>query len=204
MVTSTRTATNLAAETSVELLLGAQAGREGALEELLSRYIPRLRQWASGRLPRGLRSMRDTGDLVQDAVAAVLPHLATLEIRSDQVLWFYLKQAVRNRIIDLYRRSGRRPARTEMPADLVATGLSAQELLIQAEEQELYEAALDALSEEERRTLSLRNELGLDFKQVADELGKTSADAARMAYGRARRQLVEEIKRLRRAKRIGS
>src|ERR1700693_4175652 len=103
------------AEASVDLLAKAQSGDEEALNQLLARYLPRLRRWASGRLPSAARTMLDTGDLVQDAVIRALRHLETLEIRSDGALQAYLRQAVNNRIIDLYRRAARRPAREELP-----------------------------------------------------------------------------------------
>ena len=38
-------------DSSVDLLLKAQAGDNEALDRLLARYLPRLRRWASGRLP---------------------------------------------------------------------------------------------------------------------------------------------------------
>jgi RNA polymerase sigma-70 factor (ECF subfamily) len=77
-------------ETSVELLIKAQGGDGDALDRLLARYMPRLRRWASGRLPSSARSMVDTSDLVQDAVIQALPHLSTLEIRTDGALDAYL------------------------------------------------------------------------------------------------------------------
>src|ERR1700694_3180459 len=104
-------------ESSVDLLMKAQSGDEEARNELLARYLPRLQRWASGRLPSGVRTMLDTGDLVQDAVINALRHLNPLEIRTESALQVYLRRAVNNRIIDLYRRAGRRPARQELPED---------------------------------------------------------------------------------------
>jgi hypothetical protein len=48
---------------SIDLLIPAQAGSLDAQNELLSRCLPRLNRWASGRLSAGLRSMLDTGNL---------------------------------------------------------------------------------------------------------------------------------------------
>src|ERR1700730_9113739 len=94
---------------SVDLLIKAQSGDDDALDRLLARYLPRLRKWASGRLPSSARTMMDTGDLVQDAVISAMRHLNRLEIRTDGALLVYLRKAVNNRIIDAYRRAGRRP-----------------------------------------------------------------------------------------------
>src|SRR3954469_22988975 len=56
------------AGTTVELLGRARHGDRVALEALFTRHGPRLRRWASGRLPSWARDMTDTDDLVQDAM----------------------------------------------------------------------------------------------------------------------------------------
>ena len=48
-------------ESSFELIERAQGGDPAALERLLERYRPRLRRWASGRLPRYARDMHEEG-----------------------------------------------------------------------------------------------------------------------------------------------
>src|SRR6185295_3236440 len=121
------------------LLLKAQSGDDDALNRLLTRYVPRLRRWASGRLPSGLRTMLDTGDLVQDAIINALRNLNTLEIRTEATLQTYLRRAVKNHIIDLYRRAARRPIREEMPEDPVVRQASPLDLAIGAETVEWYE-----------------------------------------------------------------
>src|ERR1700687_5410658 len=93
------------ADSSVDLLLKAQSGDQDALNRLPARYLPRLHRWASGRLPSGVRTMLDTGDLVQDAVINALQHLDTFEIRTQGALQAYLRRAVNNRVTDLYRRA---------------------------------------------------------------------------------------------------
>ena len=172
-------------DSSVDLLLKAQAGDDDALNRLLTRYIPRLRRWASGLLPWGLRSMLDTGDLVQDAVVNALPHLKTLEIRTEAALRFYLQRAVKNRIIDLHRRSARRPIRAEIPDDVEAVGVSPQQAVLNAEVVEAYERGLASLKKRERQAVVLRVDLGLGYKDIAAALGSRSTDAARMIVTRA-------------------
>jgi len=141
-------------ESSVDLLLKAQSGDEDALNRLLTRYSPRLQRWARGRLPTGLRTMLDTGDLVQEAVINALRHFNTFEIRSDGALQAYLRHAVSNRSTDLYRRAGRRPARGEMPEDqeMAAVDPPPLEAAIGTEALENYERALASLKDEDRQT----------------------------------------------------
>jgi RNA polymerase sigma factor (sigma-70 family) len=186
------------ADSSVDLLLKAQSGDDEALNRLLARYLPRLRRWAKGRLPAGLRSMLDTGDLVQEAIINALPHLNTLEIRSERALQFYLQQAVKNRVIDLHKRARRRPAREEIPEQVVGEGISPEEAAIGAEALQRYERGLAALKSEDRQAIVLRVELGLGYEEMARQLGKPSSDAARMATTRAIVRLADKMGRSRR------
>ena len=182
-------------DSSVDLLIKAQSGDGEALDELLARYLPRLRRWASGRLPSSARTMMDTGDLVQDAVISALRHMNTLEIRTDGAFLVYLRKAVNNRIIDSYRRAGRRPERLEIPEDSPANSTSPFDAVVGAEAVDRYDAALLRLTEDERRAIVLRVELGYDYSELAVELGKSSVDAARMAVTRAIAKLALEMRR---------
>ena len=181
-------------DSSVDLLIKAQSGDGDALDRLLARYLPRLRRWASGRLPSSARTMMDTGDLVQDAVISALRHLNTLEIRTDGALLVYLRKSVNNRIIDAYRRAGRRPERLELPEDAPASDTSPFDAVVGAEAVDRYDAALLRLTEDERRAIVLRVELGYDYSELAAELGKPSVDAARMAVTRAIARLAREMR----------
>jgi RNA polymerase sigma-70 factor (ECF subfamily) len=180
-------------DSSVELLVKAQSGDNDALNQLLARYLPRLQRWASRRLPANLRTMLDTADLVQDAVISTMPHLKRLEIRSDRALQFYLQRAVKNRIIDLHKRGKRRPARVEVPMELPAAGTSPHEAAIGAQSLERYERALASLKKEDREAIVLRVELGMEYDEMATQLGKPSADAARMAVTRAIVRLADKM-----------
>jgi RNA polymerase sigma factor (sigma-70 family) len=104
---------------------------------------------------------------------------------------------VNNRIIDLYRRKARRPIREEMPEDAVADTHSPLDLAIGAETRAWYERALATLTDDEQALIFLRLELGLSFEEIAEQLGKPSPDAARMAVKRAVKLLVSEMDRQR-------
>ena len=56
------------AESTFQLLAQARAGDRTALDTLFARYLPPLRRWATGRLPRWARDVSDTQDLVQDTL----------------------------------------------------------------------------------------------------------------------------------------
>jgi RNA polymerase sigma-70 factor (ECF subfamily) len=195
MMPASQDMTDVKADSSVDLLVKAQSGDGEALNDLLTRYLPRLKRWASGRLPANMRTMLDTADLVQDAVINALRNLNTLEIRSEGTLQAYLRRAVINRIIDLYRRAERRPTRGEMPEDATSAATSPLEAAIGAEAVESYERALARLTDDEREAIVLRVELGFSYQEIAEQLGKPSADAARMAVSRAIARLADEMRR---------
>src|SRR3979490_300151 len=152
-------------DSSVDLLMKAQAGDGDALDQLLARYLPRLRRWASGRLPSSARTMMDTGDLVQDAVISALRHLSTLEVRTDGAFLVYLRKSVNNRIIDAYRRAGRRPDRLELPEDAPANSTSPFDAVVGAEAVDRYDAALLRLTVGSPKQLGHSIERGSEYSR---------------------------------------
>ena len=172
-------------ESSFELIERAQHGDAEALDRLLARYLPRLRRWASGRLPRYSRDLGDTEDLVQDAVIGLVKNFQGFEHRGEGALQAYLRQAVVNRIRDEMRRAGRRPPHDELDHAVVAGGVSPLERAIGSEALERYETALASLGDEDREAVVARLELGCTYQEVATLVGKPTPDAARVAVARA-------------------
>lgn len=175
------------------LLVRVRAGDHAALDALLARYLGPLRRWASGRLPRWARDLRDTDDLVQETLLASLRHLATFEMRQDGALHAYLRQSIANRITDEVRRVGRRPAVAAADETIEARGPSPLEEVIGSDALARYEQGLTRLSSSDREAVIARVELGLGYQEIAEALGKGSADAARMAVSRALLKLAEEM-----------
>jgi RNA polymerase sigma factor (sigma-70 family) len=172
-------------ESSFELIERAQRGDADALDRLLARYLPRLRRWASGRLPRYARDLGDTHDLVQEAVIGLVKNFHRFEHRGEGALQAYLRQAVVNRIRDEIRRAGRRPPHDELDPAVAAHGVSPLESAIGSEALERYESALASLGDEEREAVVARLELGCSYQEVATLVGKPTSDAARVAVARA-------------------
>jgi len=184
-----------AVDTTFDLVERAKAGDSDALNHLFARFLPSLRRWASGRLPRWTRDLMDTDDLVQETVVRAVKRIDRFESRHEGALQAYLRQAVVNRIRDEVRRARRAP-----PADLLDTNAadpaaSPLEEAIGAEAMERYEAALGRLRPEEREAIVTRVEMDGSYQQVAKALGKPSADAARMAVSRALLRLAREMSR---------
>jgi RNA polymerase sigma factor (sigma-70 family) len=106
-------------------------------------------------------------------------------------------QSIKHRIIDQYRRHGRRPAHEEISPNAVADDTSPFERVVGVEALERYEHALESLRPEERQAIILRVELDLGYDEIAAELGKPSAAAARMAVKRAIDRLATAMQRVR-------
>jgi RNA polymerase sigma-70 factor (ECF subfamily) len=182
-------------ESSLELLALAQQGDASALERLCARYLPRLRRWATGRLPRWARDLSDTDDVVQETVMATLARLGTFEPRHEGALQAYLRQAVLNRIRDQVRRAQRLPSTIEVAGNEVDRAASPLDEAIGREAVDRYEAALARLRPVDREAIHLRIELNCDFARVAEALGKPTEAAARVAVSRALVRLAEEMDR---------
>jgi RNA polymerase sigma-70 factor (ECF subfamily) len=185
------------ANTSLQLLARAQAGDPLALDDLLARYLPGLRRWASGRLPNWARDLADTDDVVQDALARAFKRIGQFEARREGALRAYLRQAVFNRIRDEFRRSGRRPPPLELGSDVAADDTSPLDQAIGGETAARYEEALQRLRPEDREAIIVRVELGSTYQEAATALEKPTADAARVAIGRALVKLAREMGRAR-------
>jgi RNA polymerase sigma-70 factor (ECF subfamily) len=181
-------------DSSMHLLVRVREGDSVALDELIARYLPRLRRWATGRLPVGARDLLDTDDIVQDSMIATLRNLDHVEIRGEGALQAYLREAVNNRLTDAYRRVRNRPVGGDLPSDLPASNPSPLEEAIGQEAVNRYERSLKALKSEDREAVILRIELCYDYDEIAAILGKSSAATARVAVSRALARLSHEMR----------
>jgi RNA polymerase sigma-70 factor (ECF subfamily) len=183
-------------ESTALLLEKVKQGDRAALDLLLERHLPRLRRWASGRLPRHLRDAVDTEDLVQETVIRTLRTIEGFEYRREGALQAYLRQALANRIRDRIRRSARGPRQEPVDEESPFEGESPLEQAIGRQTAERYEAALAMLEPGEREAIVGRLELGYDYTELAAALDKPSPDAARMAVRRAVLHLATKMTEL--------
>jgi RNA polymerase sigma-70 factor (ECF subfamily) len=183
----------MAPESTLTLLERAQAGDSGALETLIGRYLPRLRRWASGRLPNWARDLADTQDLVQETVVQAFKGIDRFEVRGEGALQAYLRQALVNRIRKEIRRVSRRPVGTTLDTQTIDDRPSPLEMAIGREAVERYEQALGRLRPADREAIVSRIELGLTNEELAQALGKPTPNAARMAVERALFRLAKEM-----------
>ena len=75
---------------------------------MLARYLPVLRGWARGRLPRHSRGFADTDDVVQLTLVRALGRLDHIRIEREGDFLAYLRTGVLNAIREEIRRAANR------------------------------------------------------------------------------------------------
>ena len=183
-------------DSTAVLIQRVREGDKDSLERLIQRHLAPLRRYASGRLPRWARDLADTDDLVQDTLLRTFSRVDTFEVRGVGALQAYLRQAVMNRLRDELRRKGRAPVVVDVhELDVAAPAQgSPLEEAIGADAAARYVAALARLKPEEREAIIGRVEMDYSYAELADVLGKPTADAARKTARRALLRLAEEMK----------
>jgi len=169
----------------------AAAGDHAAVEVLCARLQGRLKVWARGRLPDYARSLKDTDDLVQEALTRSVSRLAVFSNETEGSFLRYLQRAVKNLILNEIRRTQSQNPAGELDANIADTGQSPIERFVDRESLTRYETALDRLTAEEQELVVARLELDMSFQEIALHTGRPSADAARMAVTRAVRKLAK-------------
>jgi RNA polymerase sigma-70 factor (ECF subfamily) len=152
-----------------------------------------LLRWGHGRLPPHARDLSDTHDLVQVTLLKALDHVDRFEPRREGAFLAYLRTILLNEVRGEMRRVARRPSREPLSDDLAERTPSPLEQAIGSAAMEAYEKALNTLTAEEREGVILRIEMGFTHQQVAEALGKSSSDAARMLVARAMVRLTESM-----------
>ena len=182
-------------DSTFHLISRARNGDRQAIELLFTRHLPPLKRWASGRLPSWARDLADTDDLVQETLLQTFKRIGEFEPRRVGALQAYLRQAVLNRLRDELRRKARQPEATDLEGFEDVAAQSPLEAAIGRQAVEDYEEALGRLRPEEREAIIGRVELGYTYDELAEALGKPSADAARKAASRALLRLAGEMSR---------
>jgi RNA polymerase sigma-70 factor (ECF subfamily) len=167
------------------LIRRGRAGDRSAWDQVFGRVTKRLRVWAHGRVPTSSLGAAETHDVVQDAALGVWHRIDQLDFRKPGDLEAYARQAVINRLRDQARRRLARPLIVPIDTGVMDDAPSALDQVLDAEAMARYQAAFSALDIKDRQALIARSEMGYSFEQIAQLVGKPSANAARMAVVRA-------------------
>ena len=180
-------------DSTAALLQRVQAGDAAARERLLGRYVPILRRWAHGRMPARSRGLADTDDLVQITLLRVLKQLHRFESRHEGAFLAYLRRILLNAMRDEIARAKTRGDQQPLPETLPDPGASPLEKALGRDTLERYDAAFARLGEEQQEAVFMRIEMGFGYEQIAEALGKNSANTARMVVARAIARLAEAM-----------
>jgi RNA polymerase sigma-70 factor (ECF subfamily) len=178
------------------LLDQVHQGDRQALERLLARYRPRLRNFVELHLDPGIRARVDPSDVVQETQLEVVKRLDDFLSRRPMPFRVWLRKKAYERLLNLRRdhRRGRRsverevawPARSSLlvAGPLLARGASPSKQLEARERTERVAAAVGQLAEADREILLLRHAQELPFEEIACLLDIEPA-TARKRFGRA-------------------
>ena len=191
-------------QSTIELTIRARAGDEVALEALCLRCLKSLTRFAAGRLPPAVRGMVETQDVVLEAVQRGMGRLHEFEVRHPGALIAYMRTILKNLIIDHLRVVVRQPQQVSLDQDHADHGQSPLQRVLDEEQIELYEGALECLKPRDAALVTLKIEEQLGYEDIAVELGFPSANAARVATKRAVLRLAHEMARLSHAKSGGA
>ncbi len=180
-------------ESTLHVFNRAREGDQDAARVLIERAVPGLRRFTHGRIPSYGRGTADTEDVVQDAVLRMLSRLDAFQHRSVASLQAYLKQTVVNSVRDVVRRVRRRGVPLEPTEDIATDNPSPLEQAIKRQSAARFLAALQRLKPTDRQAIIWRMELGYSYDEMARQLGKSSAAAARMTVNRAIKRLAQEL-----------
>jgi len=169
------------------LWLLAQSGDEVAYEAALSVMALRLRAYFRRRMPTLLD---DVEDLVQETLLAV--HLQRGTYDSDYPVTAWLMAIARHKLVDLWRRRGRKEGLHDEYADV-------EESALMAEQEESYAARdllvlLRMLPPPQRQAIELMKIEGLSVAEASIRAGISEASVKVLVH-RGLKRLSELVKR---------
>jgi RNA polymerase sigma-70 factor (ECF subfamily) len=162
------------------LLARARGGDRTALEQLLQEIAPLVQRFGL----RMCRHQADAEDVLQDTLLAVVHHLGEFEGRSSLASWVFM--LARTACARRRRGAKNRPHLPEEAAgDRPALGSDPEAAADQGELRAALEQALQALPEDQREVLLLRDMEGLSAAEAAESVG-ISVEALKSRLHRAR------------------
>ncbi len=180
-------------ESTKTLLNKVKSGDKAASERLCAVFIPKLKNWAHGRLPLYARDLTETDDLVQSSFLKALSRLHEFEPQREGAFLAYLRQIMINDIrMELRRHSHLAyPNTLDYTVELFDQEASVLQQLIGSEAMASYETSLIELKEHEREAVLMRLEFGYSFPEIASAMALNSPNAARMKVSRALQKMAE-------------
>jgi RNA polymerase sigma-70 factor (ECF subfamily) len=190
---------------TLQLLQRWHRGDERALEELIARDLPWLRNEAMRRMGSELRQRQEADDVVQQALVHVMQFGPRFEVADEDHYRAILLRIVENTIRKMLRDSRRqkRSAGREEPLPsgsvvaLAATATRPSAAADRNEQRAWLHLALELLDTDDREIVLQRQWHGQPFAAIGEQLG-INEDAARRRFERAVARLAQTVCHLRR------
>lgn len=193
---------------SMELVWQGQKGNAGAVNELFTRYIPRLRRILCIKITAAQRTAVDPEDVLQETLIVATRRLNELEVRTPASILQWLSKIadyeIKNRLEYLHAEK-RDPAREQRvrtdceSEDL--TGVIVQsgdptpsQSFARSEMEDLIDLHVKQLEPADyREVILLRDYYEADWERIRTILGRPSVEAVQDLYHRAQKRLRERI-----------
>lgn len=192
---------------SLILVRQAQAGDSDALNRLFERYYDRIYRIARIRMGAKLRTVLDSYDIVQETCAVAVRKIGDFKPQGHASLIQWLAQIAENQIHDAHDKwikAQKRDRSRETPIhgggagdsashaelQLSAGGLSPSSIVANSELKEIYDACVEALPEEYRELILLREYAGASWEEIAERADRPNVHASQEAYRRAQIKLA--------------
>ncbi len=190
-----------AAQSTYALLRRHRAGDKVALQVLMERYYPRVRRIVRVRLGAALLQRETIDDVVQDVFVRIVEGLIQYEERVDARWIDWVAQLAQNEIANHARRDGTRKRGGDLAARVRSLAESAASFAAAAdstavhskvatrEAEAIVDQCLHELSEPHREVILLRDYADCDWKTVAEQMGRSTAEACQELHRRALQEL---------------
>ena len=190
------------------LIQEVQEGNHGALDELCTRYLPRVLAAVRLRLGDRLRQKLESADIVQQVMIDAFQKVKSFDFATEGAFLKYLNRVAENRIRDeadrwtAKRRDvsreislGERSPGSGMPLIQVEdrAARSPSSIISLGEDLDKLMVAMDRLADQSQEYRELIIAVALEeqtYQEIAEERGSTP-DAVRMRVGRAKLALAK-------------
>ena len=178
---------------TLELVRSAQSGNTEAVEELLARLLPRIRQIVALRLGKPVGALENLeDDLVQETLVSAWQNLDRFDLSSEGSFRHWIATIAVNKIRDAVRRNGREhrlgvgalDGRDDGDPVWRSTEPTPSQHAVGRETDERVERALLSLPTAYREVVVCRDIAGMTYDEVARGLGREPA-SVRKVYQRA-------------------
>jgi DNA-directed RNA polymerase specialized sigma24 family protein len=193
---------------SMELVWQGQAGNAGAVNELFTRYIPRLRRILFIKISSAQRAAVDPEDVLQETLIVASRRLNELELRTPSSILQWLSKIadyeIKNRLeyLTAQKRDPRRELRMRSDSDsedqigvvVPSEDPTPSQSFARSEMEDLLDLHLKQLEPADyREVILLRDYYEADWEKIRSILDRPSIEAVQDLYKRAEKKLRERI-----------